>query len=145
MTMPYISRKAHCFVRGPFFWYFLFAALARMLRYTLWALLFPLPLDKERPPCSTAGFILGGSLHARNTQARSSCLHMLHVCWVIPDPCCMSARLSPDPNFFAALSGVFGGIAAYITSFCLALPLSRPHRKHPSPTPPHTISSGIKV
>lgn len=54
-----------------------------MLRYTLWALLFPLPLDKERPPYSTAGFILGGSLHAKTDRPD-----------LLASICCMSAGLS---------------------------------------------------
>lgn len=58
-----------------------------MLGCTPWALLFPLPLDKKRSPCSRAGFILGGSLHAKT-----------HRPDLLASICCMSVGLSLIPS-----------------------------------------------
>ena len=112
-----------------------------MLGCTPWALLFPLPLDKKRSPCSRAGFILGGSLHAKT-----------HRPDLLASICCMSAGLSlihvacllGYPWFQVLCSTVWGLWCDYTVDHFLLPGFASFMTPQKTPSPPH-ISSCIRV
>ena len=95
--MSYISREISLFCQKPFFWYFLFAALVDARVHSL-GFAIPLAFRQKEVTMLKSRLHFGGQSTCKDTQARSSCLHMLRVCWVIPDPCCMSVGLSLIPS-----------------------------------------------
>lgn len=141
--MPYISRENSLFCQRPFF-DILFAAL--VIAWPHSGLYISLPLDKERPPCSTAGFISGGSLHAKTH--RPDLLLPPYVACLLGYPLIHVACLLRYP-WSQFLCSTIWGLWCDCNIHHFLLPsfatFSDPTENTLPPLPTHTISSGIKV